>query len=755
MSYLNIPFAFRAVTLLAARIYPSHLLGISARGLLSLIPEAQPCGPARFKSVSDRFVTRIPPGCNLKSIRGMKRYHRYLPLASLIAAALITPLSAQACGPDFPNRLLLDRNGTLLSMPEGNFAFEASRLVPVDKQLPLWKEPAPITPPKPMPLSPEQQAIAQMRATQTVEEADAVNTQGLSNAARLYTLGAVAFAAQDPRASAYFQQVLALPAAEQGDWGLRAQYSLGRVLMDDHGTPESETRSPALSVKHSDKALLEQAQAAFQQVIDKVKGGVADPDQLALSSLGQQARIHLWLGEIVPATQLYAQQAAQGDTNGGLSLQYISSYLINPQHVEALKQAIHDPLVQQLVTIELFARSSNLQLSDTTSSGAGAKQIIDSTLTLLNDSVKSGFTGSDRLAALAYRSGQYAMAASLLKNAGDGGLAWWLRAKMALREGDVKTATAAYAKAAAAFPSDESWGEQRNENFVPEMITPDCRVAGEQAILALNRGDYLQAMDLMYRGKENYWADVADIAERVLTVDELKGFVDKHAPAPTTPLKPVNPDEYNGQQITQEVQLRELLARRMMRAGRYQEAVNYFAIPNYRQAAQDFANLLKTAQDKTADKNARAKAYYQAAVLLRSQGLAFTGYEMTPDYAIYGASYSYLGDAFDNKELQHKSWISAAEAARAAKSLPAADNRFLHYRWQAVNLAQKAADLLPPKSQPYAAVLCNAAGWVIARDTKTGRALYQRYIKNGTQFEWGTKFGYNCPAPAFDTATNE
>ncbi|WP_431224186.1 hypothetical protein ACQ86O_03775 [Serratia sp. L9] len=676
-------------------------------------------------------------------------HNRCLPLVSLIAAALAAPLSSQACGPDFPNRLLVDRNGTLLSMPEGNFAFESSRLVPVDKQLPLWKAPEPATPPKPMPLSPEQQAITQMRAAKTVEEADAVNAQGLSDAARLYTLGAVAFAAQDPRASEYFKQVLALPAAEQDEWGLRAQYSLGRLLMNDHGTPENESDSAAPAVAHPEKAQLDQALAAFQLVIDKVKGGTADPDQLALSSLGQQARIYLWLGEIAPAVQLYAQQAAQGDADGGLSLQYISSYLINPQHQEALKQAIHDPLVQQLVTVELFARSSNLQMAETDNNGAGAKQIIGQTLKLLNDSVKSGFTGSDRLAALAYRSGQYAMADSLLKNAGEGGLAWWLRAKMALREGDVKTATAAYAKAAAAFPSDESWGEQRNDDFTPETIIPDCRVSGEQAILALNRGDYLQAMDLMYRGKENYWSDVADIAERVLTIDELKGFVDKHAPAPATPLKPVNPDEYNGQQITAAVQLRELLARRMMRAGRYQEAVDYFAIPNYRQAAQAFADTLKIAQDKTADKAARAKAYYQAAVLLRSQGLEFTGYEMTPDYAIYGAGYSYLGDAFDTHDLKHKSWISAAEAARAAKSLPAADNRFLHYRWQAVDLAQKAADLLPPKSQAYAAVLCNAASWVIARDAKTGRALYQRYIKNATQYEWGAKFGYNCPAPEF------
>lgn len=678
---------------------------------------------------------------------------RVLPLTSLIAAALIMPLSSQACGPDFPNRLLVNRNGTLLSMPEGNFAFEASRLVPLDPQLPRWQAPAPATPPKPMPLSPEQQAINQMRATHTVEEADAVNAQGLSNSARLYTLGAVAFAAKDPRSSQYFQQVLALPAAEQGTWGLRAQYSLGRLLMGDHSTPETESDSASV-VNHPKKAQLEQALAAFQQVIDQVKSGTTDPDQLALSSLGQQARIHLWLGEITPAAQLYAQQAAQGDPDGGLSLQYISSYLINPQHVEALKQAIHDPLVQQLVTIELFTRSSNLEMSGIINGEAGAKQLVAQTLTLLNDSVNSGFTGSDRLAALAYRSGQYAIAASLLKNAGDGGLAWWLRAKMALRDGDVKAATAAYAKAAAAFPADETWGEQRNEDFASEMIAPDCRVAGEQAILALNRGDYLQAMDLMYRGKENYWADVADIAERVLTVDELKGFVDKHAPAPTTPLKPVKPDEYNGEQITQEVQLRELLARRMMRVGRYQEAVNYFAIPNYRQAAQDFANLMKAAQDKAANKNTRAKSYYQAAALLRSQGLEFTGYEMTPDYNIYGAGYSYLGDAFNTKDVKDKSWINAAEAARASQSLPKADNHFLHYRWQAVDLAQKAADLLPPKSQTYAAVLCNAAGWVIARDAKTGRALYQRYIKNGTQYEWGAKFGYNCPAPEFNTAAN-
>ncbi|MGO2466070.1 MAG: hypothetical protein ACTH8H_16725, partial [Serratia proteamaculans] len=68
---------------------------------------------------------------------------RTLPLAALIGSALAMPINGYACGPDFPNRLLVDRNGTLLYMPEGNFAFEAGRLVAVDKQLPLWKAPPP------------------------------------------------------------------------------------------------------------------------------------------------------------------------------------------------------------------------------------------------------------------------------------------------------------------------------------------------------------------------------------------------------------------------------------------------------------------------------------------------------------------------------------------------------------------------------------------------------------------------------------
>ena len=57
---------------------------------------------------------------------------------------------------------------------------------------------------------------------------------------------------------------------------------------------------------------------------------------------------------------------------------------------------------------------------------------------------------ADRVAALAYRIGRYDLAQSLASRL-DTALAWWVRAKLALRQGDSVQAAQAYARAAAAF----------------------------------------------------------------------------------------------------------------------------------------------------------------------------------------------------------------------------------------------------------------------------------------------------------------
>ena len=49
-------------------------------------------------------------------------------LLALAIAGLLPLATAQACGPEFPYRLLSDRAGALGELPEGNFTFEVSRL---------------------------------------------------------------------------------------------------------------------------------------------------------------------------------------------------------------------------------------------------------------------------------------------------------------------------------------------------------------------------------------------------------------------------------------------------------------------------------------------------------------------------------------------------------------------------------------------------------------------------------------------------
>ena len=72
-----------------------------------------------------------------------------------------------------------------------------------------------------------------------------------------------------------------------------------------------------------------------------------------------------------------------------------------------------------------------------------------------------------------------------------------------------------------------------------------------------------------------------------------------------------------------------------------------------------------------------------------------------------------------------------------------------HYRYVAVDLAQKAVDLVPTRSQAYAAMLCEATHWVLARDPAAAVPLYRRYLKTGPHVAWGRDFGQTCPAPDF------
>ncbi|WP_283182297.1 hypothetical protein [Pseudomonas svalbardensis] len=649
----------------------------------------------------------------------------------LLCLSLSLPLgSALACGPDFPMRLLDNRGQSLAELPEGNFRFEISRLghavaglknvteTVYSMDAPDYAEQRGKA--EQSGLTAEQQGL--VKQLRSLTDAHDVEIQGTNLPAelKLYLAGAVAFNAGDHGLAAeYFQNVLALPAEQRALRSTWAAYSLGRALFVMSAEADAGPD------------LLAQSRKAFEQTRQLSIDGFSDPLELGVASLGEEARVARTAGDWNRAIELYATQNLQGSAVGYTSLKLLVADLAAMPD-DQLAVLLNGKPVQQLVTASLISR---LGWSFGDQPPNELKLI-----KLLQNSTRGSLHNADRLAAVNYQQGDYASAKAFLEHAGDGGLAWWLRAKLAVRDGDKNAAAAAYAKAAQAFPQNESWGERRTPDWDFETLQPKCRVEGESAILALQRGDYLQAFDQLYRSKDIYWFDAATVAERVLTVDELKQYVDTQVPAPP-PLTQQDLDNYV--QLPVAAKLRNVLGRRLLREERYDEAPAYFDNADLQAKAKWYGQLRHDAESKWWPTK-RAFAYYHAATLARFDGMELLGYEMSPDYATFGGNYS-----FESSELKVGSLVAEGEVKRQQASAAQPDQRY-HYRFVATALASRAADNLPHTSAAFAAVLCSAAGWNTSLEEES--AFYQRYVKDGPYVDWAVNFGRQCPYPDFPNA---
>ncbi|PPA02825.1 hypothetical protein C4E44_17365 [Pseudomonas sp. MWU12-2312b] len=649
----------------------------------------------------------------------------------LLCLSLSLPLgSALACGPDFPMRLLDNRNQSLAELPEGNFNFEVNRLghaiaglkhvTQAVNSMETTDYAEQRSQAEQAGLTADQQALVQQLRALTDAHQVEVEGEKLPAELKFYLAGAVAFAGGDfGLAAKYFQKVLALPADQRSLRSTWAAYSLGRALF------------AISSEAGADPDVLAQSRQAFEQTRQLSIDGFSDPLELGVASLGEQARVARKEGDWNSAIELYATQNLQGSAVGYTSLKLLMADL-SAMPDDQLAEQLKGKAVQQLITASLISRLG-WSFGD---QPPNEQKLIK----LLQSSTRGTLDNADRLAAVNYQQGDYASAKAFLEHAGDGGLAWWLRAKLAVREGDKNAAAAAYAKAAQAFPQNESWGERRTPDYDYETLQPKCRVEGESAILALQRGDYLQAFDQLYRSNDIYWFDAATVAERVLTVDELKHYVDTQVPAPPA-LSQQDRDNYVPLPVA--AKLRNLLGRRLLREGHYELAPAYFDNDGLRHKARLYGQQ-RLAADSAWWPTRRAAALFNAAWTAREWGMDILGYEMAPDYATFGGNYS-----LENSELKVGPLVAEDEVKRQQASAAQPDQRY-HYRFVATALASRAADNLPHTSQAFAAVLCEAAGWNSSLEEQS--ALYQRYVQQGPFVEWAADFGHQCPYPDFQNA---
>jgi len=343
---------------------------------------------------------------------------------------------------------------------------------------------------------------------------------------------------------------------------------------------------------------------------------------------------------------------------------------------------------------------------------------------------------------LAYRAGDYDDARQLADQT-PGPLASWVKAKLALQQGDLERAAGFYAEAVKTFPSADRAQLLDKNNL--KLLT------GETGVLALARGEYVEAFAILYQLSDtahDYWADAAYVAERVLTTDELKHFVDTRVPPPRS-IHCILPENCALFQADPAAQLRDLLARRLVRDRRYADATAYFEDPKVRKLVSEYAHALEEAEHDWRRIN-RARRWWEAAILARESGMDMMGTELVPDDFESNGGYDWGSEAPSPQAAP--SLASNRERSRFVASAPNPDKRF-HYRYIAVEEAEHAATLLPPRSQAFAAVLCEATGWMLSTDDDAAvRRLYHRYVREGPYVRWAVHFGHSCPQPDFDKA---
>ncbi|HET6554283.1 MAG TPA: hypothetical protein VFG49_12160 [Dyella sp.] len=755
-----------------------------------------------------------------------------------IVAALATAFAgavAWACGPMFPNQLLDHRDATLKAVPQNSFAFEAMHLLPATDALATDRS----SPRDDVAVATGEDAaaaalgvtaaqLARINTLKALDDSDAAYAQGgdLPEDLRAYTAGAVDMAKdQQDKAAARFEQVLAMPAEQAKLRSVWAAYMLGVV----HAARVHASTSDADAFQRERGA----AAKAFQLARARAVEGASDTQGLAIASFGEEARLYLyghgkqcsWRDLYAVATDdagdgdsdshnlgfdgtcgdgiasadfkrtitLYAAQAGHQSDSGVQSLVAIADFVM--RHPTRVDELIDSPVPQRLLVAYALARIDGA--SSDSAAGTTTRKVDARLTALVQAIVKRGtdqVAGADRLASLAYEVGDYALAAQLAGKS-SGPLAEWVRAKIALQKGDLAAAHAAYAAAAKAFPK-EGDAQAAIEPSNVHLIT------GEQGVLALARGEYVEAMGHLYDaalavggdGNDDdeddagigYGNDAFYVAERVLTVDELKHFVDMRSPASPVPAKANEVDGYGRVQFPLADDLRWLLARRLMRTGRYEEAQVYFPADddprvaiadedgksrpaNLRSKASTYAKALHESEHAWTDIG-KAQALYAAASIAREDGMEILGFEQNPDFRDNGGSFQ--GGSGQDRESMKQAFVTEGERQRYSDSEAKPYNRF-HYRYVATEEAGRAADLLPPRSQAFAAVLCKAAGWMLegppdyedhyqyygdpapsqpSERMRRATAIYQRYVKQGPYVEWAEDFGRHCQAPDFDRA---
>ncbi len=498
----------------------------------------------------------------------------------------------------------------------------------------------------------------------------------------------------------------------------------------------------------------------FQETRKLAKGGFADALGMAADSYGWEARGEWKQDHPEKAAPLYLTQFALGDRSAIISLKALIpdrlpvegmlNYGAEPEERESwtaekkqaenaramvrLEAAARDPLLRRLVTAHILATESGPDCYGTRLAEESTSRCTR-WLSIIKKTGVEVVEDAEYLGWVAYTKGSYKEARGWLEKVKiPSPASLWLAAKLLRREGKLEEATQSMGVAWSAIRTASS--DETNDAFgrwnEESVWSMPQSASGDLGALYLLQSKFVPALNALHEG--GLWEDAAFVAERILTADELKSYVDAQPAA-----------ESNSR-------LRYLLGRRLVREDRYQEAAAYLP-PPYNKVLAVYAQSLADGANKTLSKSERAHAWFKAAWIARYDGMEIMGTEGTPDGFVSEGSFASPEIAAERKAGHYIDSIYEAgeerrterplvlkptreELKRLAKNQVSPEIRF-HYRIIAGALAMRAAGLMEDNSEELADVLNSAGNWVQGGDDKTADRYYSILEKRAAQTVFG------------------
>ena len=701
-------------------------------------------------------------------------------VAIVVSLALAGSLALWACGPFFP-RWLLGPERLLVPAPEGLLRQEIARLklaeapraipavdpwlqttetdvadlrkaldaskVPADRRdalverytevrqvLSRYASAVTVFENVSEPLYPEEELPAGVEPSEPpTVPADLAVPQGLPGEFADYLQGALAYHRGDVDASiSSWEKLLKRPEQERRLRSTWAAFMLGKAQL--------RAKRQAEAVRWLQRTREIAGQNGFEDSLG-----------LAAASLGWEARAERDLGHYDKALVLYARQAKGGDPSGTSSLRFVARQALKAGP-DALASIARSAEARSVMTAFLVSDASapwemwEIEEAEA-AAGPDAPQVDPAAAAWLATLQKAGIKdvdGADRIAWAAYQGGDFAAARRWLDRApADSSVARWIRAKLLLRDGKLAEAQKLLDQTAATLPDPQLTEDEtyiHSEGNAGGKIATPSLASGESAAILTTEGKYTEALDRFL--KSSFWVDAAHLAERVLTLDELKAYVDSHWPADL--VKDI-PKEWYGYDeglhpapanvVARDI--RYLLGRRLVRAGRDGEAQPYLPA-GLEPSLGSLRTALLHGEEPGQPADRRAAALFHAACVTRKQGMELMGTELDPDWFIFEGQYEMpmlpeqIAARTENPHLKP----GPGELERAERNRPEPDKRF-HYRYRAAELARKAAVLLPDGSEQKARYLATAGTWLKARDPEAARLFYKALVECCS----GTKLG--------------